>query len=202
MKVKITFDKGLPVAIDSKQESLRDIIKRLNELGGGFGIGRFNGMEDTPAALGGVKNHEVREAPAAHIILLAHAHLEQAILHQNEMQWKSMLCAEWTRLAVNGGWHSDLKTAIDHFINHVSARINGAIVVELQMGSAFVSSISAPCAPSYWNLRQDYENLLSEADVAAIWGLTDLVAMFGGNRLDISCLERSGKEIGSSVVLT
>ena len=77
LDVALRFEDGLPVAIDGQARPLAVIITEMNRIAGDYGVGRFNGLEDTGF---GVKNHEVRESPAAATILLALAAIECAVL--------------------------------------------------------------------------------------------------------------------------
>lgn len=173
-RVKLTFRNGLPVAIDHHLMPLPTLIEYLNELGGRYRVGRFNGLEDTSAAMGGIKNHEVREAPAACAIIQAHLQLEQAALNQEELRWKAMADWEWTRQIVNGAWFGYLKKALDGFGTVLSSLISGEIDIEYSVGNIFVSSIECKTAPCYWNVRQQYEQFLEGLDVKSLWSILDL----------------------------
>lgn len=152
VRMRVTFSGGTPVALDGLSLPAVELIRALNAIGGRYGVGRFNGLEDLHPSIGVVKNHEVREAPAAHALLLAHQQLEQAVLAQDELRWKWAADWEWTRLVVNGGWHSPLKAAIESGIDRLSQRVNGDILLQFAPGSVTVSAIDAPDAPTYWNL--------------------------------------------------
>lgn len=137
-EITLRFTHGIPVAINGEACSMKELVMHLNSLAGSYGIGRFNGVEDTRL---GVKNHEVREAPAAHVILLARKHLEQLVLTSEELRIKHLMDAEWTRLVVQGGWYSDLKKAIDAFVAIISRPVDGEVTVTLRPGSTFVSAV-------------------------------------------------------------
>lgn len=153
-EVRVAFTRGVPTALNGSSVPLAEIVQRLNVVGGRYGTGRFNGLEDLHPSIGVVKNHEVREAPAAHALLTAHRQLEQAILTQDELRWKWSADWEWTRLVVNGGWHTPLKAAIEAGIDRLSERINGDILLQFAPGSVIVAAIAAQDAPHYWNLSR------------------------------------------------
>ncbi|MCU1514428.1 MAG: argininosuccinate synthase, partial [Microbacteriaceae bacterium] len=61
-EVVITFESGIPVALDGTRLSALAIIEQLNILAGKHGVGRIDVVEDR---LVGIKSREVYEAPAA-----------------------------------------------------------------------------------------------------------------------------------------
>src|SRR5829696_6579534 len=72
-EVVITFDKGVPTAIDGKPVTVLQAIERLNARAGAQGIGRLDMVEDR---LVGIKSREVYEAPGAIALIAAHQELE------------------------------------------------------------------------------------------------------------------------------
>lgn len=159
-KLVLDFKKGLPIAIDGNLLSLRTIIERLNHLGMVYGVGRFNGLEDT---VWEVKNHEVREAPAAAILLLAHAILESSILTQRELRNKHIADEEWTDLIVNGYWHTPLKNALQNLIETLSEVVTGKIGLCFTPGQVFPYSIDTSISPHFYNggafIQDQFSNL-------------------------------------------
>jgi argininosuccinate synthase len=153
----ITFESGLPIAIDGQSKNLADIIAILTDIGKLYGIGRYNGLEDTPL---GLKNHEVREAPAAAVLLKASQALSRATLTQKELRIKSFLDYEWTELVVGGGWFSSLKIALDAFMELISKNVSGEIVLTYTPGDIFISSIRSPKSLDFHSFGRDLEEHL------------------------------------------
>jgi argininosuccinate synthase len=153
----ITFEAGLPTAIDGQSRSLLDIVKTLTDVGKVYGIGRYNGLEDT---LLGLKNHEVREAPAAAALLKASQALSRANLTQKELRIKSVLDYEWTELVIGGGWFSSLKTALDAFMDVINKDVSGEIVLTYTPGDVFISSIKSPKSLDFHNFCEELEEYL------------------------------------------
>lgn len=147
----IGFENGLPVSLNGDRLSLLEIILRLNALAGVYGIGRYNGLEDTPF---GIKNHEVREAPGATVVLTAHAALERAVLTQREIRIKSTADLEWTELVTNGFWHTPLREALSALIKSLSQLVNGEVVMEFGPGQLNVAAVRSPEALHFNNVEQ------------------------------------------------
>jgi argininosuccinate synthase len=155
----LTFDRGLPVALDGRPCTLRRLIEELDRLAGAFGIGRFNGLERTVL---GPLNHEVREAPAAEVIGVAHRALRTAILSGDELEAMHWTSRKWANLALHGFWHTDLRRGLGQLCRLVNASVCGEVRVELLPGTAFVTAIDAPNSPSFWNGGTALEGLCRE----------------------------------------
>lgn len=149
--VVVGFERGLPVSLDGRRLPLVEIIIKLNALAGTYGVGRYNGLEDTPF---GIKNHEVRESPAATVILTAHAALERAVLTQREIRVKSAADLEWTELVTNGFWHTPLREALSSLIQSLSELVNGEVVVEFGPGQLNVAAVRSSGALHFANVEQ------------------------------------------------
>ena len=95
---------------------------------------------------GGDKVLEVREAPAAAVLMLAYRTLETAVLDAELIREKIALEQLWVREAIEGRWFSPLKTSIEAFISQTAKAINGKVALKLSPGSAQLASIRASAA--------------------------------------------------------
>ena len=68
-EVVISFEQGVPVAIDGRAVTPLEAIQELNRRAGAQGIGRIDIVEDR---LVGIKSREVYEAPGAMTLITAH----------------------------------------------------------------------------------------------------------------------------------
>ncbi len=152
-RLALTFENGVPVALNDARMSAVDLIDRLNFLAGSFGIGRHSGLEHLA---GGEKVLEVREAPAAAVILDAHRHVESAALDAEVLREKIGMEQLWVREAVEGRWFGALRSACDAFIADTSARVSGRVEYVLRDGAADVCSIKAD-NPRYLTDRDEWE---------------------------------------------
>jgi argininosuccinate synthase len=169
--VEIEFRDGLPIAVDGRHLGLVDIISTLNRLGGRHGIGRFSGLEDI--TFGG-KNHEVREAPAAQLLITAHRELESAILTQTELSLKLFLDNQWVNLIVGGFWYSELVRAIGAFIDHMSTLIHGRVRLRLYRGNVTVLAKEAATGLYYAGFHEEFEHLMAQVSFPAAYALLGL----------------------------
>ena len=135
-EVTITFDAGVPVAIDGQAVSPLEAVVRLNALAGAHGVGRLDIVEDR---LVGIKSREVYEAPAAIALIAAHEELENLTLERDVNRYKRGVEAEWADLVYEGLWFSGLKRGLDAFIDHTQRHVSGDIRMTLQGGRATVT---------------------------------------------------------------
>jgi argininosuccinate synthase len=138
--VAIEFEAGLPVAVDGERKGLDAILVELNELAGSFGIGRYNGFEQTPW---GAKNHEVREAPAAATLLTAATQLRQVTLPDEALDLLVSLADAWLRAVVRGHWFKVATEALMQAILTLNQHATGTALVELRDGAPFVTAVES-----------------------------------------------------------
>ncbi|MGD1051840.1 MAG: argininosuccinate synthase domain-containing protein, partial [Solirubrobacteraceae bacterium] len=129
------FERGLPVALDGEQLALAELIERVGEIGARHGVGIIDHIEDR---IVGLKVRDIYEAPAAAIILAAHAELEKLVctIHQN--QFKAGLDRHWAYLVYAGLWWEPLRGDLDAYMESVNAQVAGTIGLELYKGTARV----------------------------------------------------------------
>jgi argininosuccinate synthase len=120
----ISFDAGLPVAIDGTALSLADLIKTLNDRAGSTGFGRLDMVENRRV---GIKSREVYECPAALAIIAAHSDLEDLVLERDVHHEKARLEIRWAELVYDGMWFSPLKEALDSFMLETQRHVTGDV---------------------------------------------------------------------------
>jgi argininosuccinate synthase len=135
-EVVISFEHGIPIAIDGVKYSPLAIIEKMNELAGDHGVGRIDVVEDR---LVGIKSREVYEAPAAIALIAAHEALESLTLERDLNRFKRGIEAEWANLVYDGLWFSGLKRSLDVFIDDTQKYVSGDIRLKLQGGRAVVT---------------------------------------------------------------
>jgi len=152
-KLKITFHKGYPVSINDQAISLMDMINFINLHAGAYEIGRYVGfdhLDDDEKVL------EIREAPAAAVLMQAYKLLETAILPTNVLKIKSTHNELWTQEAVEGRWRSLLQKTSYAFIAYTAEYISGSITFKLSRGQALANRIVAQ-TPKYLRDRDNWE---------------------------------------------
>ena len=114
----VTFDEGLPVAIDGESLSGVALVEALNETGGAHGVGRDIHVGDT---ILGIKGRIGFEAPAAQILITAHRELEKVVLSKQQQVQKQKLGDLYGRLLHEGQYFDPVMRDIEE-IGRASCR--------------------------------------------------------------------------------
>lgn len=155
-EMQVIFEEGLPVAVDGQRLPLVPLIAYLNEVVGGYQIGRYSGLEHLP---GGEKVLEVREAPAATLLMDAYRQLETAVLDAELLREKLAMEQLWTREAVEGRWHAPLRQCLEAFMRQAAEPVTGRVTYLLRQGAMDLCSIQAE-KPLYLTDRDAWEKAL------------------------------------------
>jgi argininosuccinate synthase len=135
-EVVITFEQGVPTALDGRALSPYALIAELNRRAGAQGVGRIDMVEDR---LVGIKSREVYEAPAAIALITAHMELENVTVERDLARFKRSVDQRWSELVYDGLWYSPLKHALDAFIDDAQRHVSGDIRMTLHGGRAVVT---------------------------------------------------------------
>ncbi|MCQ9369306.1 argininosuccinate synthase [Brevibacterium sp. 50QC2O2] len=135
-EVQITFEKGIPVAIDGAKVTPLQAIEQLNQRAGAQGIGRIDIVEDR---LVGIKSREVYEAPGAIALITAHRELENVTLEREQARFKKFVDQRWTEVVYDGQWFSELRESLDAFIEDTQDHVSGTIRMVMHGGTAVVT---------------------------------------------------------------
>lgn len=130
--IEVYFEKGTPKKLDGRTYKLKTLIGELNEIGGFYGVGRADLVENR---LVGIKSREIYEAPAAAILHAAHKELESLTLDRESAHFKEIISLKYSELVYYGLWYSPLKAALDSFIEYTQKRVTGSIKLKLFKGS-------------------------------------------------------------------
>jgi argininosuccinate synthase len=132
----VTFDKGVPVAIDGRPVTVLEAIVELNHRAGRQGVGRLDMVEDR---LVGIKSREIYEAPGAIALITAHQELEAVTVERELGRYKRQVEQRWSELVYDGLWYSPLKRALDAFVGETQEHVSGDIRMVLHGGSVVVN---------------------------------------------------------------
>ncbi len=132
----ITFERGVPTAIDGKPVTMLEAIEQLNTRAGAHGVGRIDIVEDR---LVGIKSREIYEAPGAMTLIAAHSELVNVTVERDLARFAGGVRQRWAELVYDGLWFSPLKRALDSFVEELNAPVSGEVRVVLQGGRAVVS---------------------------------------------------------------
>jgi argininosuccinate synthase len=129
--VEITFQQGLPVALNGEEIDGVTMIEALNKQAGEYGIGRIDHIEDR---LVGIKSREIYETPASTVLHAAHEALESLTLGRDQLRFKEVVAGEYSRLIYNGQWYSALHQDLAAYVQNTQRFVSGVVRMKLTRG--------------------------------------------------------------------
>ncbi len=134
----LDFEKGVPVALDGEKMTAKNIILKLNELGGKNGIGIIDIVENR---LVGMKCRGVYETPGGTILYRAHEALESICLDKMTLHEKQRLAITYAELVYNGQWFTPLREALAAFVDKTQEKVTGTVKLKLYKGNIIKAGI-------------------------------------------------------------
>ncbi|MFP5326716.1 MAG: argininosuccinate synthase, partial [Acidimicrobiia bacterium] len=132
----VTFDAGIPVALDSKPTGLVELINTVASTVGAYGWGRIDMVENRRV---GIKSRETYECPASLALIMAHTDLESITLERDLAREKARLEPRYAELIYDGLWFSPLKQALDAFVDESQTHVSGDVRLHLEPNQCFVT---------------------------------------------------------------
>jgi argininosuccinate synthase len=184
--VTLSFDQGLPVALDGERMKGVELVERLATMAGGHGVGRIDHVEDRVV---GLKSREIYECPAASVILGAHMDLEKYVLTRREREFKELANREWTNLVYRGLWSEPLRGSLQNLIEELNGPVTGDVRVKLYKGHASVVGRSSDnalydIALATYEKEKDIFDQKSSEGFIDLWGLEARMAYRVRSRKD------------------
>jgi argininosuccinate synthase len=180
----LTFEHGVPIAIDGKKVTVLEAIVELNTRAGAQGVGRLDMVEDR---LVGIKSREVYEVPGAQVLITAHQELENLTVERDLARFKRPVDQRWAELVYDGLWFSPLKRSLDAFIESASRNVSGDIRLTLHAGSCTVSGRRSDASLYDFSLATYDEGDTFDQSLAKgfveLWGMPSKIAAKRDQRL-------------------
>ena len=139
--ISLTFEKGVPVALNGKKMKASDIITELNALGGKHGVGIVDIVENRVV---GMKSRGVYETPGGTILMEAHAQLEELILDRDTLTFKKGIGNKFADLVYEGKWFTPLREALQAFIESTQKYVTGEVKMKLYKGNIIKQGTTSP----------------------------------------------------------
>ncbi len=130
--VTISFEKGIPVAVDGEKLSPVALVEKLNKLGGENGIGLADICENR---LVGMKSRGVYETPGGTILYRAHEVLETLCLDRDTSHYKALIAQQFGELVYFGKWFTPLREALSAFVDKTQENVTGDVKLKLYKGN-------------------------------------------------------------------
>lgn len=139
--VTISFEKGVPVAVDGQKMTATEIVKKLNDLGGKNGIGIVDMVENR---LVGMKSRGVYETPGGTILYAAHQSLEEITLDKETQHYKMQMAIKFSEIVYNGQWYTPLREAMSAFVDKTQETVTGDVKLKLYKGNIINAGMTSP----------------------------------------------------------
>lgn len=169
---ELSFERGIPVAINGEALNPVALITQLNQLAGNHGVGRIDMLENR---LVGIKSREIYEVPALSVLIQAHRDLESMSLTADVTHYKRGIEETYSQMIYNGLWYSPLKQALDAFVSQTQERVSGTVRIKFFKGTANIvgrkseNSLYAPDLATY-GADDKFDHKAAEGFIY-VWGL-------------------------------
>ncbi|MBL9118755.1 MAG: argininosuccinate synthase [Phycisphaerae bacterium] len=140
-EVMISFEQGVPVALNGKKTDAVTLVEKLNAIGGKHGVGRVDIVENR---LVGMKSRGCYETPGGTIITAAARGLEELVLDRTTLHYREKLSHDFSEIIYEGSWFTPLREAMWASFASIARVMTGDIVVRLHKGSATVIKRRSP----------------------------------------------------------
>ncbi|EIC95061.1 argininosuccinate synthase [Lachnoanaerobaculum saburreum F0468] len=140
-EISLSFEVGVPVALNGKKMKVSEIITELNELGGANGIGIIDIVENRVV---GMKSRGVYETPGGTILMEAHSALEELVLDRATFEVKKDMGNKFAQIVYEGKWFTPLREAIQSFVESTQQYVTGEVKLKLYKGNIIKAGTTSP----------------------------------------------------------
>ena len=140
-EISLSFESGVPVALNGEKMKVSEIITKLNELGGANGIGIIDIVENRVV---GMKSRGVYETPGGTILMEAHNALEELVLDRATFEVKKDMGNKFAQIVYEGKWFTPLREAIQSFVESTQKYVTGEVKLKLYKGNIIKAGTTSP----------------------------------------------------------
>ena len=140
-ELTITFESGVPTAVNGEKMKTSDIIRTLNRIGARNGIGIVDIVENRVV---GMKSRGIYETPGGTILMEAHQQLEEICLDRDTISLKKDLGNRMAALVYEGKWFTPVREAITAFVDVTQKYVTGEVKMRLYKGNIIKAGTTSP----------------------------------------------------------
>ena len=140
-ELTLTFEKGVPTALNGEKMKVADIIRELNKIGGKHGVGIVDIVENRVV---GLKSRGVYETPGGTILMEAHQQLEELVLDRDTIALKLELGSKLASIVYEGKWFTPVREAISAFVKVTQEYVTGEVKLRLYKGNIIKNGTTSP----------------------------------------------------------
>lgn len=169
--VSISFEKGIPVAVNGEKMGAVELLTKLNEVGARNGVGIVDICENR---LVGMKSRGVYENPGGSILYYAHRELEYLCLDRSTFHYKEGLAIRYGELVYDGMWFCQLREALAAFVDSTQETVTGEVRLKLYKGNIISAGAKSPYSLySQEFVTFEHDDVYNQADA------TGFINLFG-----------------------
>ena len=178
--VTITYNQGIPVAINGKEfTDVVELMKEANSIGGRHGLGMTDQIENRIIE---AKSRGIYEAPGMALFFIAYERLLSAIHNEDTIANYHAEGRRLGRLLYEGRWFDPQALMLRESLQRwVASAVTGEVTIRLRRGDDY--SIINTCGPA---LSYHPEKLSMERTENAAFGPTDRIGQLTMRNLDIA----------------
>ncbi len=170
--ITLDFEAGRPVALNGEKMSAKEIVLKLNEIGGANGIGLLDIVENR---LVGMKSRGVYETPGGTILYKALNVLETICLDKYTAHEKQKMAVTFGEVVYNGQWFSPLREALSAFVEKAEEHCTGTVKLKLYKGNIINAGVTSPYSLYSSEMATfDEDDVYDQADSAGFINLFGL----------------------------
>ena len=113
----------------------KDLIEKLNKIGGSNGVGRIDIVENRFI---GMKSRGIYETPGGTILLSARRAIESITLDKSSAHLKDEIMPKYAELIYNGLWFSPEREMLQSLIDISQKEVSGTVKVKLYKGNVII----------------------------------------------------------------
>ncbi|HEV2401176.1 MAG TPA: argininosuccinate synthase [Candidatus Sulfotelmatobacter sp.] len=136
-QVSITFQEGVPIAVNGMELDPVSLVELLNEIGARNAVGRIDLVENRFV---GIKSRGCYETPGGTLLIAAHRELEALCLERDVAHFKQQIGLKYAELVYFGLWFTPLREALDAFVEQTQKNMTGTVILSLYKGNVSVVS--------------------------------------------------------------
>lgn len=140
-RLTLSFERGVPSGINGVKADPVDVIREVESIAAGYGIGRGIHLGET---ILGIKGRVAFEAPAATVIITAHRELEKLTLTKREQNVKDLVAAQYGEWVHEGLFTDPAARHVEALLESTQGRVTGEAHLLLRPGSVSVEGVESP----------------------------------------------------------
>lgn len=139
--ITLEFEKGECTKLNGEAVTPRELLTKLNEIGGANGIGITDICENRVV---GMKSRGVYETPGGTILYYAHRELEYLTLDKQTQAWNEVCSTKFTELVYSGEWYTPLRESLSAYFDSVNEVVTGTVKLKLYKGNITPAGTTSP----------------------------------------------------------